>query len=167
MSSWRGINLPNPQLHDYRHMLICHKLHLFGGINIQHNNYKEKLHTHGCILQLFDSEWQRRPNTGAITNISVKLCIQAAFYFPFIHLHTVGPSFKSGACFLVVQIAQAAITLAITINILWGFNLGRELEEQLFKASATWDSDVGGDQHTPEEDCGGLFELYILTSLDF
>lgn len=93
MSSWRGINLPAPRLHDYRHMLICHILHTFGGINVQHNNHKERLHTHGCILQLFDSEWRRRPNIGTIINISVKLCIQAAFYFPLIHLHTVGPFF--------------------------------------------------------------------------
>lgn len=130
MSSWRGINLPTPQLHGYRNMLICHILHTFGGINIQHNNYKEKLHMHDCVLQLSDSGWRRRPNIGTIINTSVKLCIQAAFYFPFIRLHTVAPSFKSGACFLVVQIAQAAITLAITINILWDVNLGRELGER-------------------------------------
>lgn len=73
------------------------------------------------------------------------------------------------ACFLAGQIAQAAITLAITINILWDFNFGSELqsereaenEERLFKASATWDSDVQGEQNTLEEDYGGLFEQDI------
>lgn len=81
-------------------------------------------------------------------------------------LYTVVPFLNSALAFLAAQIARAAITLAITINILWDFNLGRELksggeaeiEERLFKASAIWDSDVQGEQNTLEEDYEGLFE---------
>lgn len=151
-SSWRGINVPDP----LQTWLWAHR---FSTPRICHYAVKKKI----CInnsdrSSTLDWFYMAAPCIPYIDIIytAVKLCIWAPFHSPFGRL----PSFLLQLCahLLVCPSFQGSHNLDCNkLNILWGFllcggNLRREqrherLKNSYLRQSATWHSDVHGEQN--------------------
>lgn len=137
-------------------------------LKLPNPSWQTDIHTHAWAEDLFNvvykdkilyiCEWWEHDCWLILPHDLKRVFWTSVFDYAFKQLFTFHPFVCIQSSLFWILRSFPAITLATTINILWDFHLGSELksereaeiEERLFKASATWDSDVQGEQNTLE-----------------